>query len=75
MGLWNKKTEEPTQTKSEADLLIEKLGPVIGAAIEEKLKPVSEKVETLFGKWNKLEEDATRTDPPDQRADQRHQGP
>lgn len=55
MGLWNKKPEEKKggdQTKSEADLLVERLG----ATIDEKLKPISEKVEAVSAWQTKLEE-------------------
>jgi hypothetical protein len=58
MGLWNKKPADGTndsQTKSEADLLVERLG----TAIEEKFKTKFEAVDTLLGKWNKMEEEAT----------------
>jgi hypothetical protein len=58
MGLWNKKPAEGdgTQTKSEADLLVEKLGPVIEAVV----KPIRDQVETISTKWNAMEEEAKR---------------
>lgn len=66
MGLWNKKPEgDGTQSKSEADLLIEKLGPVIGAAIDEKIKPLSDGFQKLQGEWDGLKAEAGKTDPPD----------
>lgn len=59
MGLWSKKPAEGTnndQTKSEADLLVERLG----ATIDEKLKPIREKVEGIETKWNAIEAEAGR---------------
>jgi hypothetical protein len=67
MGLWTKK-EPPAsgdQSKSEADELIAKLGPAIGAAIEEKIKPISEGFTALKSEWDGLKADATKSLEPD----------
>lgn len=45
------------QSKAEADALIER----IGTSLEERFKPKFEAVDTLLTKWNKMEEEATRT--------------
>jgi hypothetical protein len=61
MPSWFKPKEEKqsdgTQSKSDADLLIEKLG----ASIDERLKPLSEKVNAISDKWEKMEVEANRS--------------
>ncbi|HEX4503160.1 MAG TPA: hypothetical protein VH187_18660 [Scandinavium sp.] len=49
--------DDKSQSKSEADALIEKLG----ATIEEKFGKKFEAVDTLLNKWNKMEEEAAKT--------------
>jgi hypothetical protein len=59
MGLWTKKddkTNDGTQTKSEADLLVERLG----ATIDEKLKPIREEFGALKTDWDSIKAEATR---------------
>jgi hypothetical protein len=51
---FKKKDGENDQSKAEADLLVEALG----AKIEEKFSKKFEAVDTLLGKWNKMEEEA-----------------
>lgn len=63
MGLWNKKPEDKKddQSKSEADLLVERLG----ATIDERLKPLSEKVESVASWQARVEEQFKTETPPD----------
>lgn len=60
MGLWSKKaadgTNDGTQSKTEADLLVERLG----ATIDEKLKPMRDEFTALKTDWDSLKADATR---------------
>lgn len=46
-----------TQSKADADALVEKLT----AKFDEALKPVRDQIESLTTKWNKMEEEATRS--------------
>jgi hypothetical protein len=62
---WNpfaKKDDEKKddQSKSEVDLLVEKLG----ASFEERLKPLREGFETLKTEWDGIKAAATKEDPP-----------
>lgn len=58
MGLWNKKpADDGSQSKTEADLLVEKLG----AAIDAKLAPLSETVTALKTEWDGIKAEATRS--------------
>jgi hypothetical protein len=54
---FKKKEDGTDQSKAEADLLVEALG----AKIEEKFSKKFEAVDTLLGKWNKMEEEATNS--------------
>ena len=58
MGLWNKKPPEGDgpQSKTEADLLVERLG----ATIDEKLKPLRDEFTTLKTDWDSIKAEATR---------------
>lgn len=64
MGLWTKKPAEATgeQSKSEVDSLIEKFS----AAIDEKLKPLSDGFTSLKSEWDGMKAEAAKepaTDP------------
>jgi hypothetical protein len=48
--------KDDSQSKAEADALIDR----IGTSIEERFKPKFEAVDTLLTKWNKMEEEATK---------------
>jgi hypothetical protein len=77
MGWFDKKTDDTKgkseiippdekktdQSKSEADLLIEK----IGISIEAKMKPIADKVDAIQSKWNALEEAAKK--PPEKKVE------
>lgn len=64
MPSWFKKEEKKddgSQSKSEADLLVEKLG----ATIDERLKPLRDEFSALKNDWDSIKAEATKTDPPD----------
>ena len=61
---WFDKPDKPaadgSQSKSEADKLVEALG----AKLDERLKPFEEKITNLEGRWNRIEEEAVRASEP-----------
>lgn len=65
-----KKTPEGSddQSKAEMDAMFERFGTMV----DERLKPVTEKVSTLAGEWETIKAEATKTAPPDTRPRDEH---
>jgi hypothetical protein len=65
---FNKKAADGTpkpdeQSKSEVDQLVERLTTSLDAKLDERLKPVTQRVETLATEWNGIKEAANKPEP------------
>lgn len=65
MGLWNKKPSEGSedQSKAEMDAMFERFGTMV----DERMKPLNEKVSALSTDWETVKTEATKVTPPDTR--------